>query len=90
MKGCWLTIATLIIGLTGCSNTPKREMQQEQVQDFSIPPAKYDAPPEYPRDDKGLQIKQSGQPFNMSGVGQGSGPNMPGGPSSGMGGSPRR
>lgn len=89
MKGCWLTIATLVLGSMGCSSTSKREMQQEQVQEFSIPPAKYDAPPEYPREDKGFQIKPTGGPMTMGGVGQGGGPNLPGGPSSGMG-SPRR
>lgn len=89
MRGCWLTLALLVFGLVGCNTTPKREMKQEQVEEFSIPPAKYDAPPDYPRDDKPFTIKQSGGPMNMGGVGQPNGPNLPGGPSSGMS-APRR
>ncbi|WP_020468209.1 hypothetical protein [Zavarzinella formosa] len=96
MKGCWLALVTMILGLAGCTSTPKREMKQTQVEEFSIPPAKYDNPPEYPKDDRGFAPKISGQPFNMSGVGQGGGSGgpggsggLPGGPSSGMS-APRR
>ena len=86
MKGCWLALTTVILGLTGCAGTPKREMQQPQAEEFSIPPAKYDTPTDYPRNEQGFMPKGPGQPFNTSGVGQGSAPNLPGGPSSGMGG----
>jgi hypothetical protein len=85
MKGCWLTFATVIIGLTGCASTPNREMKQAQVEEFSIPPAKYDAPPDYPRDDRGFMPKSGGMPMNMGGVGQGGTPGLPGGPGGGSG-----
>ena len=88
MKGCWLMVAAGVIGLTGCVGKPKRDMRQPQAEVFATPPPKYDAPPEYPRDERGLTAKTP-MPFNMAGVGQPGGGGAPGGSPSAMGGARR-
>ena len=85
MKGRWLLIAMSGMVLCGCTSMkPNREMRQQHVEEFSNPPPRYDAPPDYPRDDKPLEQKQPTPP-NMGGPAGGgpgmmpqNGPGMPG------------
>jgi hypothetical protein len=88
MRGRWLLIAMSGIVFCGCTSTkPSREMRQQHVEEFSTPPPKYDAPPDYPRDDRPLEQKQNIPP-SMGGPNGGpggagmmmpqNGPGMPG------------
>lgn len=78
MRGLVLLMMLAVISSLGCKNSPKRELRQPHVEEFAVPPASYNMPPEYPRDDKALMPKSS-QPFNVQGIGQGGGVGGPGG-----------
>lgn len=84
MKGCWLALAAGIIGLTGCTGTPKREMRQEAVEEFSAPPPRLDRPPDYAGESR-LLTPKTPMPFNMNGVSQPGSAGVPGGSPAGSG-----
>lgn len=75
MKGLWLVTALGVAALTGCNSTPKREMRPSPAEEFSVPPEKYNNPPDYPRDTPILTPKATGPGLNTGpGIGSPSGP----------------
>jgi hypothetical protein len=87
MRGVWLIIA---FGLFGCTPTPKREMRQPVKEELMSPKeGTYTEPPDFTRDQGGLQPKQTGPGLNTGTSAPGlGGPGGPGGPATGSGSSP--
>jgi hypothetical protein len=89
MRGVWLILIAGLVGAVGCTPTPKREMRQPTKEELVGPPeGAYVTPPDYTRDQGGLQPKQAGPGLNtgaaMPGLGGPAGPGgTPGGASPG-------
>ena len=61
MRGVWLILVAGLVGAVGCTSTPKREMRQPTKEELVAPPeGSYVNPPDYTRDQPGLQPKQAG------------------------------
>jgi len=80
MRGVWVAI---VVGVVGCTSTPKREMRQPQAEEFVTPTDNLKEVPDLTRDQPLLVPKQ-----NTPGLNTGQTPGV-GGPM-GPGGSARR
>jgi hypothetical protein len=81
MRGVWLGIAIGCVAAIGCTNTPKREMRQPQVEELTSPPqGTYLDPPDYTKDQPLLVPKNNTPGLNTPGMPGTGGPTGAGGP----------
>lgn len=78
MKRGLILLAGISLAFTGClTSKPDRTMRQPKIEEFAVPPPKYDQPVDLPRNEPILTPRQNTPGLNTNT------PMLPGGPNTG-------